>query len=263
MTASGYGLSGADAGNYVLSQPMGLTADISAALLTLTGVSAGDKVYDATTTASLSGGMLAGVLSGDTVTLNSAGATGTFADKNVGTRKTVTASGYGLAGADAGNYVLSGQPTGLSANITAATLTVRVNDAKRLLNDPNPAFTYTISGFAGGEDAGLVSGLMTGTDAGADSPAGTYRIFASGGVAPNYTFAYVDGILRVFVLGRDAVGFADDPIVHADPQEGMARDGQCPSGSGFALCSAATVTKMLPTVHIGDAEGIYYIGSAE
>ena len=84
--------------------------------------------------------------------------------------------------------MLSGQPTGLSANITAATLTVRVNDA------------------------GLVSGLMTGTDAGADSPAGTYRISASGGVAPNYTFAYVDGILRVFVPGRDAVGFADDPV---------------------------------------------------
>ena len=123
-----------------------------------------------------------------------------------------------------------------------------------------------ISGFVGGEDAGLVSGLSTATDAGPDSPAGTYRIFARDGVAPNYRFAYVDGVLTVLVVGRETVGFADDPIIHADP-EGGTRGGPCPLGAAAdpysALCSVATVAEMLPSVRIGDTAGIYYIGSAQ
>jgi hypothetical protein len=62
------------------------------------------------------------VISGDTVNLNKTGATGAFADKNVGTAKVVTVSGLALTGADAGNYLVT-QPTA-TANITARDLTV-------------------------------------------------------------------------------------------------------------------------------------------
>ena len=66
--------------------------NITAALLNVTGVTASNKVYNATTAAVLntSGSALAGVIAGDAVTLVTAGATGTFVNKNAGTGKTVT-----------------------------------------------------------------------------------------------------------------------------------------------------------------------------
>ena len=57
-------------------------------------------------------------LGSDVVTLVTTGATGSFADKNVGTGKAVTASGYAINGTDAENYSLV-QPRGLSGTIAA------------------------------------------------------------------------------------------------------------------------------------------------
>ncbi|WP_322963859.1 YDG domain-containing protein [Sphingomonas fuzhouensis] len=122
VLASGYALSGVDAGNYLLAQPVGLTADISQATLAVTGVTAQNKVYDAGVDATLTGGVVS-ALPGDVVTLLTGSAAGRFADKNVGSAKAVAASGYAISGADAGNYVLA-QPTGLSASITPASLTL-------------------------------------------------------------------------------------------------------------------------------------------
>src|SRR5581483_1078809 len=48
VTVAGLALSGADAGNYVLTQPT-ITADITQATLTLTGITAVGMVYDGTT----------------------------------------------------------------------------------------------------------------------------------------------------------------------------------------------------------------------
>ncbi len=81
-------------------------------------------MYDADTAATLNLGSAAfvGVIGGDTVNIDTSSASGTFSDKNVGTGKTVTVSGIGKTGADAGNYTIT-QPT-TSANITARPLTV-------------------------------------------------------------------------------------------------------------------------------------------
>src|SRR5207302_10758672 len=72
-TASGSGLTlgGADAANYTLAQPSA-TANITAKGLTVTGVTAGNKVYDGNASATLNVGSaaLVGVASGDTVTLS-------------------------------------------------------------------------------------------------------------------------------------------------------------------------------------------------
>ena len=128
VTANGYTLTGTDAGNYTLVQPTGLTANITAASVAVTGVAivigvtAQNKVYDGTLNATLTGGSVTGVGS-DAVSLVTTGATGRFATKDVGIGKAVTASGYALTGADAGNYTLV-QPTGLTANITPVTNTV-------------------------------------------------------------------------------------------------------------------------------------------
>ena len=93
VTVSGLGLSGAQAGDYTLTQPVGLTANITPATLTVTGVNASNKVYDGTTTATLTGASgLSGVYSGDTVTVSANPGTGTFAQSNVGNGISVTPS---------------------------------------------------------------------------------------------------------------------------------------------------------------------------
>ena len=123
VTVSGLTLLGTDAGEYTLTQPT-TNADIRLAGLTVTGITASDKVYDGTTNAMLntSTAALNGVISGDAVVLNAAGAAGAFTDPNVGTNKPVLVSGLTLSGADAGNYDLT--PPALAAGITPADPTV-------------------------------------------------------------------------------------------------------------------------------------------
>ena len=99
--------------NYSLVQPTGLSANITAKPLTVSGTTVADKVYDGNNVAALSGASLVGLVTGDAVTLRAAGQ---FTDKNVGVGKLVTA-GNTIEGQDLSNYSLV-QPTGLSANIS-------------------------------------------------------------------------------------------------------------------------------------------------
>ena len=86
--------------------------------LTITGLTANNKIQDGNTTATLSGtATLNGVIGSDDVTLTGT-PTATFASSNVGNGIAVTVSGYSLTGTKAANYTLI-QPTGLTANITA------------------------------------------------------------------------------------------------------------------------------------------------
>jgi autotransporter-associated beta strand protein len=98
---------------------------ITPAMLTVNGVTAKNKVYDSTTTATLntSSATLSGIVNGDNVTLDASSYTATFSTKNVGIAIPVTVTGLALGGTQAGNYTLT-QPTGLTANITPAMLTV-------------------------------------------------------------------------------------------------------------------------------------------
>jgi hypothetical protein len=111
----------APSSNYSITQPTGLTADISAKELTITSPAVSSKVYDGTTSATITG-TLSGVVSGDAVTLVG---TGTFASSNVGTGISVTSTSS-LSGADVGNYTLT-QPTGLTGDITQTSQTITFN----------------------------------------------------------------------------------------------------------------------------------------
>src|SRR5207237_10761101 len=73
VTVSGYTLSGADAGNYTLVQPTGLTANITAASLAISGLTANNKVYDATLADTLSGTATVSALGSDVVSVGGAG----------------------------------------------------------------------------------------------------------------------------------------------------------------------------------------------
>ena len=83
------------------------------------------KEYNQSAASAITGtAALSGVISGDTVTLNTSGASAAFNNANVGNGKTVTFSGYALNNTgDWGNYTLS-QPATSTANITAKDVTL-------------------------------------------------------------------------------------------------------------------------------------------
>jgi hypothetical protein len=198
VTVSGLALTGADAGNYTLTQPTGLTANIVAKPLTVT-LSVNDKLYDCTVTATLNttAYILNGIVGTETVTLNSSAYTASFNNLSVGLDKPVTVSGLTLSGADAGNYTLT-QPAGLTASIERKTLTVTVDNISKSYGDPNPAFTVSYTGFAPCDDIYVVTIPPTvSTTATQFSDINTYPLIPSGAFASNYSFIYVNGTLTV------------------------------------------------------------------
>lgn len=161
VTASGFTLTGTKAIDYVLTQPQGLSANITPRALTISGLLANNKVYNATTAATLNlgGATLSGAVAGDNVTLSSAGATASFSQSNVGTNLPVSASGFSLGGTAAGNYALN-QPSGLSANITPAPLTITYSGNPTKTYDATTAATFNpslfnVAGFVAGQSATL------------------------------------------------------------------------------------------------------------
>ena len=87
--------------------------------LTVTGATTSNKVYDRTNAATVTGGSLVSVVSGDVVTLNQSG---TFAQATVGTSIAITGT-CSLSGANSAAYSLT-QPSLTARNITALALTV-------------------------------------------------------------------------------------------------------------------------------------------
>ena len=162
VTATGYGLTGTSASNYSFSAPGNLAANITVRPVTLTGLTAIDKIYDANTTATVTGTAALetqnanrGIVTGDTnVTLVSTAPTYAFANKNVGTAIGVTATGYSLTGTSASNYSLS-SPASLAANITVRPLTFALNAQTKIYDGTTTAAltpaSFTITGLQGGE----------------------------------------------------------------------------------------------------------------
>src|SRR5206468_1214397 len=106
------------------------------------------KVYDRTTAAVITGHTLAGVLPEDVGSVSLTGGTATFADKNAGTGKTVTATGFRLTGPAAGKYILAGTTATATANITKAALSVTPEDAQATYTGATYAATASASGTA-------------------------------------------------------------------------------------------------------------------
>ena len=164
--------------------------------VTITGLSAGSKVYDGNTTANATGAaVINGKVGSDDVTVTAG--TASFDNENVGTDKTVTFTGYSLSGADAGNYNLKAQPASVTANIAAkdVKLTGGINATDRSYVKDNKTVdltkgTLTFDGLVSGEtlDVNLPA---TGTIS--DAKVGVYNVAYSGvtlkdgtGKASNY-----------------------------------------------------------------------------
>ena len=129
----------------------------------LTGsFTASNKVYDATTAAGIAGRSLSGVVGSDDVTLT--GGSATFADKNVGTGKTVTGTGFSLTGTTAGNYTLASSTTTTTANITARPITVTAATNTKIYDGTTSAAatpTITSGALQGGDTADLTETFDT------------------------------------------------------------------------------------------------------
>ena len=130
---TGFSLTGDKAANYNLkAQPASVTADITPKAVTITGVTAADKVYDGTVAAVITGThTVDGVIGEDDVTVNVG--TASFDDANAKSEKTVTFTDFTLGGADKDNYVLSAQPASVKANITKADRDLSVDKESILL----------------------------------------------------------------------------------------------------------------------------------
>ncbi len=147
---------GADVNNYTWTRQQTTTADILQKSITISGITASDKIYDGSpvATVDLSGANFNGMVSGDDLTI--ADTIGTFADKNVGTTKVVTLSGNTYGGTDVGNYAFTDQ-TSTTADITAKNLTVSGITAEHKIYDGTTSANVDISGVNFG-------GLVTGDD---------------------------------------------------------------------------------------------------
>ena len=201
VSVTGIALGGADAGNYTLvNSTASTTADIAkATIANVSGITAGNKVYDTSTAASLNTGSAAftGMVGGDKLTV--ATATGSFADKNAASGKTVSVTGISLGGSDAGNYTLANTTASTTATISRADLTVKVDNTEKDQGRTNPLFTASYTGLLGADTlAGELGGsLAFDTTASTGSVAGMYLVSASGQSSGNYTLKYIDGVLKV------------------------------------------------------------------
>jgi filamentous hemagglutinin family protein len=188
VTVTGYTILGAEAGNYTLVQPTGLTASITPADLTVSGLTATGKMYDGNRSATLSGSAAISKLGTDDVSLGGTGS-GSFADKNVGTGKTVSVTGYSISGSDAGNYHLV-QPTGVSADIGKAALTVSATGTNKTYDGTTSAAVTLADNRISGDTLTLSHGSASFLDknAAAGKTVNVTGINITGTDAGNYTF---------------------------------------------------------------------------
>ncbi len=181
---------------------------VSQKALTVSGLTAQNKVYDGLTTATATGtAALSGVVSPDAVSLTGT-PTFTFVNATVGNSKTVNTTGYSLTGAQAGNYTLT-QLT-LSANITVRSLTITANNVSKVqgvfLSGGAGSTAFTSSGLQNSETIGSVSITYgsAGSTTGDGNIVGVYASqvtpsAATGGTftAGNYSISYVAGSITV------------------------------------------------------------------
>jgi hypothetical protein len=202
VTVAGYTISGADSSNYTLTQPAGLTANITQ--FGITGsFTADNKVYDGTTSATVLTRSLSGVLSDDTVSLT--GGTATFDNKNVGTDKTVTLTAATLTGADAGNYSLNNVTPTTTANITVKSLTVNATGVDKVYDGTNTA-TVDLSSDKLSNDTvtpAYTSAAFTDKNVGADKTINVTGISISGTDAGNYNLASTTSTTTANITAKD------------------------------------------------------------
>ncbi|MGV4414281.1 YDG domain-containing protein [Chryseobacterium sp. T1] len=167
------------------------SSTVSPKALTISGLTAANKIYDGDTSATLVGSAaLVGIVNSDAVILSGSGV-GAFANKNVNTGIVVSVTGYTLSGTKASNYTLT-QPTS-TADITKVSITISV---PTIASKPYDGFVTTgtitkgiVSGTVGGETLTITpTGNFTDANVGTAKPATiSYTVEDGTGLKANYS----------------------------------------------------------------------------
>ena len=271
VTQTALTLTGSAAGNYFLTQPTGLTANITPATLTVKGITAANKVYDATTAATLTttGATLSGLLGSDTLTLNTSGATGTFASSHVANGINVTIAGVTVTGnaTTLSNYVI-GAPITTTANITPATLTITGSNSSVTYNATTQTNgAATVTGYKGSDTASSIGLSITGYASGKN--ANTYADNLTATITnSDYVTNVVDGSLTVAKAPLTVSGVTANNKVYDTTNTatlnvtGAILSGVFASDSGNVAASDATSTATFASVNAANGIAVTVGGIA-
>ncbi|NCA66520.1 MAG: hypothetical protein EOM87_00495, partial [Clostridia bacterium] len=183
-------LTGADADNYIFMNnilPSTAVSSITARPVTITGVTALDKIYDGTTTVTLQGGELQNVINGElSFTLGA----GVLDNADAGANKGVTTY-ITLTGDQVGNYSFT-QPD-LTVTIAKKELTVTAASHTMSAKTELPELSYISVGLVEGD---TFTGNLTVNSDGRKT--GTYAItLGTLSAGDNYDITYIEGALTV------------------------------------------------------------------
>ncbi|MEJ7137181.1 YDG domain-containing protein [Amphibiibacter pelophylacis] len=245
--------SGGDRGNYTIADQASTTASITPRAARVSGITASDKAYDGTVTASVSTSQAAvsGLLDGDQVHVT---ASGRFADKDAGTHAVALTVSH--QGSDAANYSYSDQASA-TATITPRALTVSGATAADRIYDGTTATEVTdagrVSTGVGSETLGISAATATAdfdtADAGQNKSV-TLRGLAlqdgsNGGLARNYTLGSAP-VTATASIGRRTVMLT-----------GVAVDSKTYDGTTSATVSQpGTLSNVVPGESLGVARGL-------
>ncbi|MEO5715386.1 MAG: YDG domain-containing protein [Luteolibacter sp.] len=215
ITVTGYA---APSSNYSVTQPT-LSANITAVPLTITGLSGANKIYDGTTSATLSGTSAYSGLVNSEVFAVTGSPTATFANATVGTAKAITVTGYTAPNT---NYTIT-QPSGLTANITKATPTIATPPTATSINSAQTLASSTLSGGVANGVGGALSGAFAFTTPATTPSVGT----SSQGVifnptdTTNYNTASTTASVTVTAAGYAGTGEFNKIVATADVTDGF------------------------------------------
>jgi hypothetical protein len=179
-------IGGADATNYTVNGTATATADVTP--LTITGsITVASKTYDGTTAAVITGRFLQGVIGADSVTY--VAGTAAFDTKHAGINKLVTATGLGVSGIDAGNYLVNTTATAF-ASIAPKGIVGQITVADKIYDGSTAAtiVARTLDGVLAGDDVAYVGGsaLFSDPRVGLAKPVTASGLALSGSDRNNY-----------------------------------------------------------------------------
>ena len=260
-------MSGLNADNYPLTFINGtLTVGQSTTTVGLTSApnptTYGDAVTFTATTATDATGTVTFVDQTTSATLGTGTVTNGVATMST---NTLAAGTYQVIANYAGDAKYSAvSSTALTQTVNKAVLTVTASEATRPFDTANPTFAYTTTGFANGDTASVVSGtpgLTTTTTL--LSPVGAYPIVVAQGTmaAANYSFDFINGILRVVVSGSSTTTLSLAPATTIYGQQTVLTATVTPQGPTGTLSFYETNT-LLGTVSLNGSEtGVLPISS--
>ncbi|HEY4698523.1 MAG TPA: YDG domain-containing protein, partial [Gallionella sp.] len=245
----GNGPKGELSSNYTLVRAQ---ANINQASLVVNGLTAQNKIYDATTAATLTGTATITPLGSDSVTLNTGTGAAVFNSKNVGNNIIVTLTSYALTGPDAANYTI--QSNQLQANIIRKNISFTGTPVAVSREYDGTTLTtisgVTVNGLITGDAASLV-GIFTSPNVGVNKFA---SLALTGASAANYS--YTGTSLTASIFPR-ALTYTGAPVAASRVYDGTLTT----SVSGIILSGALdniSVTGLFADKNVGNGKAVTF-----